>query len=98
MVPAAAGFLLLTLRRRGRIAVRGAIGGASVAAGVAAFGAYVLVLAALARAPAASVAAVRETSVVIATALAIPLLDERVGAARIAGAVLVVVGVFALAL
>ena len=48
---------------------------------------------ALSRAPAASVAAVRETSVVIATALAVPLLHERVGPARLAGAVVVVVGV-----
>ena len=98
MIPAALGFLLLTLRRRGRGAVRGAVGRASVAAGLATFGAYILVLAALARAPAASVAAVRETSVVIATALAVPLLHERVGPARLAGAVLVVLGVVVLAL
>jgi drug/metabolite transporter (DMT)-like permease len=98
MIPAAAVFLLLTLRRRGRPAVRAAVGPASVAAGLATFGAYILVLAALARAPAASVAAVRETSVVIATALAVPLLHERVSAARLAGAVLVVLGVFLLAL
>jgi drug/metabolite transporter (DMT)-like permease len=70
----------------------------SVAAGLATFGAYVLVLAALSRAPAASVAAVRETSVVIATALAAPLLHERVGAARLGGAVLVVAGVVLLGL
>ena len=98
MIPAAVGFLLLTLRRRGRHAVRAAVGRASVAAGLATFGAYILVLAALARAPAASVAAVRETSVVIATVLAIPLLHERVGPSRIAGAVLVVAGVVVLAL
>jgi drug/metabolite transporter (DMT)-like permease len=98
MIPAALGFTLLVLRRRGRTAVRSAVGPASVAAGLATFGAYVLVLAALARAPAASVAAVRETSVVIATALAVPLLHEKVGPARLAGAVLVVLGVFVLAL
>jgi drug/metabolite transporter (DMT)-like permease len=98
MIPAALGFLLLTLRRRGRTAVRRAVGAASVAAGLATFGAYILVLAALARAPAAPVAAVRETSVVIATALAMPILHERVGAARIGGAGLVVLGVFLLAL
>ena len=57
------------------------------------FVAYALVLAALQRAPAASVAAVRETSVVIATALAVPLLRERVGPWRLAGAVLVVAGI-----
>ena len=98
MIPAAAGFLLLTLRRRGRTAVRGAVGLSAVAAGLATFGAYILVLAALARAPAASVAAVRESSVVIATILAVPLLHERVKPARLAGAVLVVLGVIVLAL
>jgi drug/metabolite transporter (DMT)-like permease len=55
------------------------------------------VLAALSRASAASVAAVRETSVVIATVLAVPILHERVGPSRLAGAVLVVVGVVFLA-
>jgi drug/metabolite transporter (DMT)-like permease len=98
MIPAMAGFLALTLRRRGRREVRAAVGPSSVAAGLATFGAYVLVLAALSRAPAASVAAVRETSVVIATVLAVPLLHERVGAARLAGAMIVVVGVALLAL
>jgi drug/metabolite transporter (DMT)-like permease len=98
MIPAAVGFAFLTLRRRGRRAVHLAVGPAAVAAGLATFGAYVLVLAALARAPAAPVAAVRETSVVIATALAVPLLHERVGPARLAGAVLVVLGVVLLAI
>jgi drug/metabolite transporter (DMT)-like permease len=93
MIPATLGFLALTLRRRGPAAVRGAVGMYSAAAGLATFGAYVLVLAALARAPAAPVAAVRETSVVIATALAAPFLRERVGALRLAGAVLVVAGI-----
>jgi drug/metabolite transporter (DMT)-like permease len=98
MIPATVGFFALTLRRRGSRAIREAVGVASVAAGLATFGAYVLVLAALSRAPAASVAAVRETSVVIATALAAPLLHERVGAARLGGAVLVVAGVVLLGL
>jgi drug/metabolite transporter (DMT)-like permease len=98
MIPAALGFLLLTLRRRGRAAVRGAVGRVAAAAGLATFGAYILVLAALARAPAAPVAAVRETSVVIATVLAVPFLHERVGPARLAGAVLVVLGVLLLAI
>jgi len=87
------GFVALTLVRRGRRPMRDAVGLPAVAAGLAAWGAYILVLAALARAPAASVAAVRETGVVIATALAVPLLHERVGRARLGGAVLVVVGV-----
>jgi uncharacterized membrane protein len=93
MIPATIVFLSLALRRRGRRAVRQAFGPAAIAAGLATFGAYVLVLAALARAPAAPVAAVRETSVVIATALAAPFLGERVGPARFAGSVLVVSGV-----
>ena len=93
MIPATLGFLALALRRRGSEALRSAVGVSSAAAGLATFGAYVLVLAALARAPAAPVAAVRETSVVIATALAAPFLRERVGPLRLAGAVLVVVGV-----
>jgi drug/metabolite transporter (DMT)-like permease len=78
--------------------VGGAVGAASFAAGLATFGAYILVLAALERAPAAPVAAVRETSVVIATALAVPILHEKVRPARVAGAVLVVLGVFLLAI
>jgi drug/metabolite transporter (DMT)-like permease len=66
---------------------------ASVVAGLATFGAYALVLAALQRASAASVAAVRETSVVIATALAALVLKEPVGPSRLAGAVFVAGGV-----
>jgi drug/metabolite transporter (DMT)-like permease len=93
MIPAMLGFLALTLRRRGARAVRAAVGPPAIAAGLATFGAYILVLAALSRASAASVAAVRETSVVIANTLAAPLLHERVGVARLAGAMLVVVGV-----
>jgi len=83
---------------RGLQAVRAEVNAASFAAGIATFGAYALVLAALARAPAASVAAVRETSVVIAAALAAVVLRERVGPARLAGAVLVAGGVALLAL
>jgi drug/metabolite transporter (DMT)-like permease len=67
-------------------------------AGILAFVAYVLVLAALERASAASVAAVRETSVVIATALAAPFLREQVGPLRLAGAALVVIGIALLVL
>jgi drug/metabolite transporter (DMT)-like permease len=82
-------------KRRG--AVRAAVGVPSVVAGVATFVAYALVLAALQRASAASVAAVRETSVVIATALAAVVLREHVTRLRLAGAVLVVVGIAVLA-
>jgi drug/metabolite transporter (DMT)-like permease len=70
----------------------------SMAAGIGMFGAYGLVLAALRLAPAAPVAAVRETSVVMATALAAAFLQERISRGRAAGAVLVCAGVVALAL
>jgi drug/metabolite transporter (DMT)-like permease len=63
----------------------------------ATFGAYLLVLAALELAPAAPVAAVRETSVVIAALLAAVVLKERVGGAKLAGAVAVAAGVAAIA-
>ena len=87
------------LRRRGARTTRHGLRSvpscalAPVVAGITSFGAYVLVLAALARASAASVAAVRETSVVIATAAAAPLLRERVGRLRLFGAAVVVAGV-----
>jgi drug/metabolite transporter (DMT)-like permease len=64
-----------------------------VLAGCGGFVAYALVLAALTLAPAAPVAAVRETSVIFAVALAAPMLGERVTRTRLAGAALVVAGV-----
>jgi drug/metabolite transporter (DMT)-like permease len=73
--------------------VRAEIGLSSFLAGVALFGGYLLVLSALRLAPAAPVAAVRETSVVLATGLAALVLGERVGPARAGGAALVVAGV-----
>jgi drug/metabolite transporter (DMT)-like permease len=98
MVPPTLLYAVPLLARRGRAAARAAVGPASVGAGLATFGAYALVLAALARAPAASVAAVRETSVVIAALLASRFLHERVGRVRVAGAVLVAGGIALLAL
>jgi drug/metabolite transporter (DMT)-like permease len=83
---------------RGLASIRAEIGPATIAAGIATFGAYALVLAALQRASAASVAAVRETSVVIAAGLAAAVLKERVGPARLAGAALVAGGVALLSL
>ena len=71
---------------------------ATVVAGIAMFGAYGLVLLALQRAPAAPVAAVRETSVVLAALLARRVLKETVGSARIAGAAAVAGGIALLAL
>ena len=84
---------LVGLRR-----VRAAVSPTSVAVGVLSAAAYVLVLLALRRASAPSVSAVRETGVVIAAVLAAVFLHERVGPARLAGAVLVVAGIALLAL
>jgi drug/metabolite transporter (DMT)-like permease len=78
--------------------VRAAVAPATVLVGAGAAGSYLLVLLALRLASAPAVAAVRETSVVIATALAALVLGERVGRARLIGAVLVAGGVAILAL
>ena len=78
--------------------VRAEIGWPTLGASVFAFTAYALVLAALTLAPAPAVAAVRETSVLFAVVLGAAVLREPVGASRIAGTVLVVVGVALVAL
>jgi uncharacterized membrane protein len=62
------------------------------------FGAFLMVLAAFRLAPAAPVAAVRETSVVIAALLAAVFLHEQVGPRRLGGALLVAAGVAAIVL
>jgi drug/metabolite transporter (DMT)-like permease len=73
------------------------LGPRSALTAAATFGAFLMVLAAFRLAPAAPVAAVRESSVVIATLLAAAFLHEAVDARRIAGAALVVAGVAAIA-
>jgi drug/metabolite transporter (DMT)-like permease len=83
---------------RGPAALRAELRPRALIAGVASFAAYGMVLAALRLAPAASVAAVRETSVLIATALAAVVLREHVTRARLAGAALVVAGITLLTL
>lgn len=98
MIPAALGYAAATIAVRGRARVRAELGLAAVAAGCASFAAYALVLAALQRASAASVAAVRETSVVMATVFAAVVLHEQVSRWRVAGSVLVVAGIALLAL
>jgi drug/metabolite transporter (DMT)-like permease len=90
--------LLVAALPAGRVRLRAAMRLTPALAGVISFVAYVLVLAALRRAPAASVAAVRETSVLIVAALAAPMLGERVGPARLVGAALVVAGIALVAL
>jgi drug/metabolite transporter (DMT)-like permease len=98
MILPAVVYAAAVIRIRGSETVRSAVGPATITAGISTFAAYAFVLAALARASAASVAAVRESSVVIATALAAVVLHERVTALRFAGAVLVVAGIAVLAL
>lgn len=78
--------------------VRAELGPRAALVGIGAFASYGLVLAALKLAPAAAVAAVRETSVVFAVALAALWLRERVGWERALGAVVVTVGVALVAL
>jgi drug/metabolite transporter (DMT)-like permease len=93
LLPVALAAVGWQLAGRRRAALRAEAGVATVVAAVCSFGAYALVLAALSLAPAAAVAAVRETSILFAVALAAVVLRERVGAVRVLGAVLVVAGV-----
>jgi len=93
LVPTTIGYGAWVWATRGLGPLRSEVWVSSMAAGPATFGAYVLVLAALRLASAASVAAVRETSVVIATALAALVLKERVSPTRMAGAIAVAAGV-----
>jgi drug/metabolite transporter (DMT)-like permease len=92
------GYLPLTIATRGAAAVRAALRWETVAAAVLFFGAYLLVLAALRLAEPGPVAAVRETSVVIATALGALILHEPVTRTRAAGACVVVAGIALVAL
>jgi drug/metabolite transporter (DMT)-like permease len=86
-------YLLGVWRVRGSAALRAAIRWPTVLAGVGFFGSYALTLAALRIAPAASVAAVRESSVVIAAAILAVSGREEIGIGRLAGAVAVVTGI-----
>ena len=78
---------------RGSGALRAEVGWKSIGAGICTFAAYACVLAALQLASAASVSAVRESGVLVATALAAIVLHERVTPWRAGGAALVVAGV-----
>lgn len=80
-------------RVRGAAALRAAVNPRSLLAGVGYFGAYALTLAALRLASAASVAAVRESSVVMATGFLALTGRERVGLMRRVGVVAVVGGI-----
>jgi uncharacterized membrane protein len=85
--------LLLGPRR-----VAAGVSGRATLVGIGAFASYGLTLAALELAPATAVAAVRETSVLFAVALAAIWLGERVTWERALGAVTVVAGVALVAL
>jgi drug/metabolite transporter (DMT)-like permease len=78
--------------------VRAALDRRAVLTGVGMFTAYALTLAALERAEAAPVAALRETSVVMATGAAIALGRERAALRALLGAAAVVAGAAAIAL
>jgi drug/metabolite transporter (DMT)-like permease len=98
MVLPALGYAAGVVAFRGTAAVRAELNGSSLAAGVLILLPFSLALAALDLAPAAPVAAVRETSIVVAAALGALVLKERVGFSRMAGAVLVAAGVALVAL
>jgi drug/metabolite transporter (DMT)-like permease len=98
LVAPAVAYAAIALRGANRDVIRRAVRPEPVVAGVLMFMAYWLALAALQLAPAAAVSAVRETSVVIAVALANRVLRESVGYSRLVGAVLVATGVAAVAL
>jgi drug/metabolite transporter (DMT)-like permease len=83
---------------RGAGALRAAATPRAAVAGLAMFGAYAIALAALELAEAAPVAALRETSVVMATAAAALFARQRVPPRRLAGAAVVVAGIAAIAL
>jgi drug/metabolite transporter (DMT)-like permease len=86
-------YLVTFTALRGTAPLRAAFGWRPVAAGVATFAAYALVLAALKLAPAAPVAAVRESSVLFAALLGWLVLGERATRWRIGGVALVTAGV-----
>jgi drug/metabolite transporter (DMT)-like permease len=87
--PARRADLLAYARRRWPIALAG---------GLASIASYAIALWAMTRAPVASVAALRETSVLFATVLGVWLLEERFGGQRALGTLVLVGGVIALRL
>src|SRR3954447_19585868 len=98
VLPSAIVYPLWIARRK---SLRAELSTATAVAGVAMFGAFGLALAAIKLAPQAfvpGVQALRETSVVIAVAAGALFLGEPVSRGRMAGAVVVVAGVVALAL
>jgi drug/metabolite transporter (DMT)-like permease len=88
----------VVLRTRGSTAMRAEATPRLAFVALLLFGTYILVLLALREAPAASVSAVRETSVVIATVLAALAAHQPLRPARLGGATLVALGVALVAL
>jgi drug/metabolite transporter (DMT)-like permease len=86
-------YVAIAWRTRGLRALRAAIAPSALVVGAGFFGSYALVLAALRLAPAASVAAVRETSVVMAVGFLAVRGRERVTHERLAGSAVVVAGI-----
>ena len=98
LTPVALIALPVVAARRGVQVLRAELGWTTLLTAAASFGAYALVLAALRLAPAPEVAAVRETSIVLAALLAAAFLRERVGFERLAGVAAVTGGVALIAL
>jgi len=98
MALAAPVYVAAVAAARGPAALRIAATPRALVAGAGMMGAYLLTLAALEIAPPAPVAALRETSVVMAAAAAALAGRERVPRSRLAGAVAVVVGAALIAL
>jgi drug/metabolite transporter (DMT)-like permease len=91
-------YLAFVARSKGLEPLRRELRPRTAIIGIGAIGGYDLALYGLRLAAAAPVAAVRESSVVLGTALAAVVLRERVGPARFCGACLVAAGVTVLAL
>lgn len=97
-------YALLLWWRRGRAARRAIVDHArrrwlvALLGGLASLGSYGIALWAMTRAPVASVAALRETSVLFAAVFGVWWLGERFGRQRVLGTIIVVAGVMALRL
>jgi drug/metabolite transporter (DMT)-like permease len=97
LAPVAAVAVLTFALRRGTAPLRAQLSVRTLAAAAGSFGAYLLFLFALRLTNAPSVAAVRETSVLIAAAMAAVFLREQVTTLRLLGAASVAAGVILLA-
>ena len=83
---------VVALRGRQGLATMATALGPGLAGGAMGFGAYWIAVWAMTQAPIALVAALRETSVLFATAIAVVVLRERLSMRRVAAALLIVTG------